>query len=144
MDNTYRFKDFEPYDFQSNYNIKHSVTVGTAFTTKNLKVAAGLNWHSGKPTTQPISGNEIIDGGINYGKTNRAALPDYLRLDISALYNLKLGQKTDANIGVSIWNVLDKENVINNYYRISNESISETQQRSLGLTPNVVLRVFFN
>ena len=144
MDNTYRFKDFEPYDFQSNYNIKHSITVGTAFTTKNLKVAAGLNWHSGKPTTQPISGNEIIDGGINYGKTNRATLPDYLRLDISALYNLKLGQKTDANIGVSIWNVLDKENVINNYYRISNETISETQQRSLGLTPNVVLRVFFN
>jgi hypothetical protein len=65
-------------------------------------------------------------------------------LDISAIYDLKLGQKTDANIGLSIWNVLDKENIINNYYRISDETISETRQRSLGLTPNVVLRVFFN
>jgi hypothetical protein len=144
MDNTYSFKDFEAYDFPSNYNIEHSITIGTAFTTKNLKLAAGLNWHSGKPTTEPVSGNEIIDGDINYDKTNRVTLPDYLKLDISAIYDLKLGQKTDANIGMSIWNVLDKENVINNYYRISDETISETRQRSLGLTPNVVLRVFFN
>ncbi len=144
MDNTYSFSDFEAESFPSNYDIDHSVTFGTTFTTNNLKLAAGLNWHSGKPTTQPISGNEIIAGDINYGKTNRATLQDYMRLDISAVYNLKLGLKTDANVGISIWNVLDKENIINNYYRITNETISETQQRSLGFTPNVVLRVFFN
>jgi hypothetical protein len=67
-----------------------------------------------------------------------------LRLYIADMSNLKLGSNANANIGVSVWNVLDKENVINNYYRISDETISETRQRSLGLTPNVVLRVFFN
>jgi hypothetical protein len=144
MDNTYSFKDFEAYDFPSNFNIEHSITLGTAFSNKNLKLAAGLNWHSGKPTTDLVQGNEIVDGEINYGEPNSTTLPDYVRLDISAIYNLKLGSNANANIGVSIWNVLDKENVINNYYRISDETISETRQRSLGLTPNVVLRVFFN
>ncbi|MGM5469274.1 TonB-dependent receptor plug domain-containing protein [Flavobacteriaceae bacterium LMO-SS05] len=144
MDNTYRFPDFEANSFLSNYNIDHSITIGTTYTTNHLKLAAGLNWHSGKPTTTPISGHEISDGAINYEKINRATLQDYMRLDISAVYKLKLGQKTDANVGLSIWNVLDKENIINNYYRIINETISETQQRSLGFTPNIVLRVFFN
>ena len=144
MDNTYDFKDFEANAFPSNYDIEHSITFGTSFTTENLKLSAGLNWHTGKPTSEPILGNEIVDGDINYGETNSATLPDYLRLDISALYNLNLGQKTDANIGVSIWNVLDRENVINNYYRINNETINETRQRSLGFTPNVVLRIYFN
>jgi hypothetical protein len=109
-----------------------------------LKLAAGLNWHSVKHTTDLVQGNEIVDGDINYSEPNSTTLPDYVRLDISAIYNLKLGSNANANIGVSIWNVLDKENVINNYYRISDETISETRQRSLGLTPNVVLRVFFN
>jgi hypothetical protein len=109
-----------------------------------LKIAAGLNWHSGKPTTELVDGNEIVDGEINYSEPNMAILKDYFRVDVSALYNLELGQKTDANIGVSIWNILDNKNIINNYYRITDGAVSETQQISLGFTPNVVLRVFFN
>jgi len=143
MDNTYIFNDFEPYPFPSNFDINHSVSLGTTFTSNNLKIAAGLNWHSGKPTTVPAEGNEIVDGGINFGEPNMATLKDYFRVDISALYDLKLGNKTDANIGVSIWNVLDNKNIINNYYRVIDGSVYETQQISLGFTPNVVLRVFF-
>ena len=103
-----------------------------------------MNWHSGKPTTEPVGANEIVDGEINYGEPNGARLHDYTRLDISALYNLKLKHRTDVNIGISIWNVLDKENIINNYYRIVDNKVSKVQQESLGFTPNVVLRVFFN
>jgi hypothetical protein len=143
MDNTYIFNDFEPYPFPSNFDINHSVSLGTTFTSNNLKIAASLNWHSGKPTTVPEEGNEIVDGGINFGEPNMATLKDYFRVDISALYDLKLGNKTDANIGVSIWNVLDNKNIINNYYRVIDGSVYETQQISLGFTPNVVLRVFF-
>jgi len=144
MDNTYSFKDFEAYPFPSNFDVNNSVSLGTTFTSKNLKVAIGLNWHSGKPKTEPVQGNEIVDGEINFGEPNSLSLENYLRLDVSALYNLKLNPKTNAKIGVSVWNVLDKENVINNYYRIIDNNVSEIQQHSLGLTPNVVLRVFFN
>ena len=144
MDNNYIFEDFEAYPFPSNYDIEHSISIGTTYTSKNFKVAAGLNWHTGRPTTEAILGNEIIDGEINFGEPNSAILPDYLRLDISALYSLDLNAKTHIDIGVSVWNVLDEVNIINNYYRIINNNVNEVQQHSLGLTPNVVLRVYFN
>jgi len=144
MDNTYDFKDFEPYPFPSNFDVNHSVSLGSTFTSKNLKLAAGLNWHSGKPTTEPIEGNEIIDGEINYDEPNSDSIDDYLRLDVSAIYNFNLGNNTNANIGIAIWNVFDKKNIINNYYRIDDGLVNEVQQQSLGLTPNVVIRVFFN
>ena len=144
MDNNYKFKDFEVYPFPSNYDVNHLISIGTTYTSDHLKVAAGLNWHSGKPTTGLVQGNEIVDGEINYGEPNMATLPDYIRLDISAVYNLKLSLKTRANIGVSVWNVFDKENIINNYYRIDDGVANEIRQQSLGLTPNIVLRMFFN
>jgi hypothetical protein len=64
-------------------------------------------------------------------------------VDLSALYDLKLSAKTKANLGLSVWNVLDRENIINSFYRISNDEVTEIQQRSLGITPNVVFRVNF-
>jgi len=51
--------------------------------------------------------------------------------------------KKHANFGLSVWNVFYKENEINNFYRINEGSVNETIQKSLGLTPNAVLRVYF-
>ena len=144
MDNTYIFYDFEPYPFPSNFDINHSVSLGTTFTSNNLKIAAGLNWRSGKPTTVPVEGNEIVDGEINFDDPNMATLKDYFRVDVSALYDFKLGQKTDGNIGVSIWNILDNKNIINNYYRVIDGAVNETQQISLGFNPNLIIRFFLN
>ncbi|MFG6685503.1 carboxypeptidase-like regulatory domain-containing protein [Mariniflexile sp. HNIBRBA6329] len=143
MHNTYRFKELQPNYFPSNYNIKHAATLGMTYSLENLKLSAGLNWHSGKPTTLPITGNEIVDGNVNYEVVNISNLEDYLRLDISALYNFKLTNKTKANVGVSLWNVLNKENQINQFYKINNDVLNEINQRSLGLTPNAVLRFDF-
>ncbi|MDO5969811.1 TonB-dependent receptor [Flavivirga aquimarina] len=143
MNNRYLFKDLETDYFSSNYDISHTATLGMTYALHNLKLSAGLNWHSGKPTTQPVFGNQIIDGQINYEATNASNLNDYLRLDISAIYNFKFSDKTRANLGVSVWNVLDKENEINNFYRVKDDSVMETVQKSLGFTPNAVFRVYF-
>lgn len=143
MHNEYRFKDLQLNYFPSNYHIKHAATLGMTYSLTSLKLSAGLNWHSGKPTTLPITGNEIVNGEVNYEAVNISSLEDYLRLDISALYNFKLTNKTKANVGVSLWNVLNRENQINRFYKINNEAVNETNQRSLGLTPNAVLRIDF-
>ncbi|WP_370478215.1 TonB-dependent receptor [Tamlana flava] len=143
MGNRYLFESLEPDYFPSNYNISHTATIGATYTWSNLKISTGLNWHSGKPTTRPIFGNEIVDGDINYEPTNNSNLEDYLRLDMSALYNFNLGKASTGYFGVSIWNVLDRENQVNNYYRLDNESVDEIVQRSLGFTPNAVLRLTF-
>ncbi|WP_445955087.1 TonB-dependent receptor [Yeosuana sp.] len=143
MNNDYTFKDLEAYSFPSNYDVSHTITIGTAYTTKNFKVSAGLNWRTGKPTTQPIKGNEIVDNEVNFGSTNNVRLQDYLRVDVSALYNFKLSPKVKANIGLSVWNILNKKNEINNFYRIKESVVNETKQHSLGITPNAVFRFFF-
>lgn len=143
MDNQYRFKTLEPTAFPSNYNISHWATLGLAYSLKNFKISAGLNWHSGKPITIPITNNEIVDNEVNFGTTNTSNLSDYLRLDVSAIYDFNLGKKAKANLGVSFWNVLDKENEINSFYRVNNETLNEIIQRSLGFTPNAILRVYF-
>lgn len=143
MNNLYSFIDYEEYSFPSNFDITHAVTIGASYSNKNLKLSTGLSWHTGKPETPPIEGNEIVDDAINYDETNIANLNEYMRLDISAMYEFKIGRKTNANVGVSVWNVLDKENQINSFYQIDNGVVNEKIQRSLGITPNAVLRVNF-
>lgn len=143
MDNLYTFKELQPNSFTSNLAITHSFTIGTAYSEKNLKIAAGFNWHTGKPTTPPIAGNEIVGTTINFAQPNSDRLQDYARVDISALYQFKINTKVKADAGISVWNLLDKENEINTFYSSVNGQAIETEQRSLGITPNVLLRIYF-
>lgn len=143
MTSDYEFASLPEEKFPSNFDITHAITFGAAYTLEHLKLSAGINWHSGRPTTGTVVGNEIVDGDINFGATNSRTLQDYLRVDISALYDFKFFKGTRANLGISVWNVLDKTNEINNFYRLMNGNVSETLQSSLGITPNAVLRVHF-
>jgi hypothetical protein len=143
LKSNYEFKSLSETMFPSNFDVRHTITTGAAFTLEHLKFSAGLNWHSGKPITQPIAGNEIRNNAINYEATNSSRLDDYFRVDVSALYDFKFGNKTSANLGVSIWNVLNQTNEINSFYKINNETVIKTTQNSLGITPNAVLRINF-
>ncbi|MAB47158.1 MAG: TonB-dependent receptor [Flavobacteriaceae bacterium] len=143
MNSDYSFNDLPEATFPSNYDIRHAITLGTNYTTGKLKVSAGLNWNSGRPTTTPVEANEISNGEINYNSTNSSTLKDYLRVDVSALYNFRLSSATNANLGLSVWNLLNRENIINSFYRINDNAVTEVQQQSLGITPNLVFRVNF-
>lgn len=143
MKSNYKFITLPEEVFPSNFDITHAVSFGAAYTLEHLKISAGLNWHSGRPITTPISGNEMINDAINFEATNSSRLQDYFRVDVSALYDFKLGRKTKADLGVSIWNVFSKTNEINNFYRVNDGTINEIMQHSLGITPNVVFRVHF-
>lgn len=39
--------------------------------------------------------------------------------------------------------MLNKENEINSFYRVNNNTLNEIIQRSLGFTPNAVLKIIF-
>jgi len=89
-------------------------------------------------------GDEIVGGKINYEAANSSRLDDYMRVDASASYYFNLGKKLQVNTSVSVWNVLNTENVINKYYRVSDSNtVDEVIQYSLGLTPNMSIRVSF-
>ena len=148
-ENNYTFQDLVPDTFPNNVDIRHSVTLAGNYTYRNLKLAVGFNWRSGTPFTLPDSTNPVNDNvvpaRINYQTTtNSENLDDYIRADISAIYNFNLFPKIPATVGVSVLNVLNRENLLNTYFRLNeNNEVQRVESRSLGITPNMSFRIRF-
>lgn len=130
--------------FRNNLDIRHAVTFASTYSINNLNVALGFNWHSGKPTTLPANVQNTTNNTIEYQSPNSENLGNYFRTDISTTYKLKFGNKVDASIGASIWNLFDRRNIINTYFATNeNGEIVTVDNLSLGITPNISFRVRF-
>ena len=140
-DNMYEFPEFIPSIFPNNLDIRHTVTAGSSYQIKNLQLSAGVNWRTGKPITMSSG---IINGEIIYHAPNSSRLDDYLRVDLSAKYLFKISNRVGGEIGASIWNLLDNQNIINTYFQVDTKGNLETiQQYALGFTPNIMFRISF-
>lgn len=140
----YEFNSLPETSFPSNYDITHAVTLGLSYDLNQVRVAAGWNWRTGRPTTRPDATAPIVNNTVNYGPSNTDLLQDYMRVDVSALYQLTVSNNSKALLGFSIWNVLDRENTISNYYRNNGlGGTTEFIQNSLGITPNAVIKLHF-
>ncbi|WP_298339190.1 TonB-dependent receptor [uncultured Algibacter sp.] len=130
--------------FPNNTDITHAITFAGTYTNKNIKFAAGLNWHSGLPNTEPDINQNPSNSDIEYQAPNSSRLKEYLRIDCSATYAFNISDSAKASIGASVWNVLNKNNIINTYYALNeDDEIVPIENRSLGITPNVSFRVSF-
>ena len=132
--------------FPNNADIRHAIALSGTCTYKDIKFALGLNWHSGKPTTNPLFEDGISedDNSINYETPNSSNLNDYLRADCSATYTFDIADNAHAIIGASVWNVLNKKNILNAYYTLDDQNeIIPIENQSLGITPNISFRVHF-
>jgi hypothetical protein len=144
LNSDYTFNELPEVTFPNNFDITHAFTAGSTFSWKNLRISAGYNWRSGKPATRLVAGNEVVDGSLNFDTANNDRLPYFSRLDLSAAYSLLVAKNIPMQLSVSLWNVLNSQNIINNFYRINQDDEPlEFTQRSLGITPNVSLRVYF-
>lgn len=144
MINKYAFNSLEDTRFPSNFDNTHSFTFGTTYSDNIFNISAGCNYRTGKPTSVPEQGNEIIDNQVNFGLTNHTRVEDYFRVDASALYKLKISKSLHSEIGASIWNAFNIKNTINNYYRIdSNNTPNKLSRLALGLTTNFIIRLNF-
>lgn len=143
--NNYRFDGLNNGNtFPNNTDITHAITFANTFELNNLKFAIGVNWHSGIPFTKPEVNNPLSNGTINYSLPNSSNIKDYARVDLSATYNFKVSKSIHSEIGASIWNLLNTENIINTYYTLdSSDNISKVENQSLGITPNLSFRINF-
>lgn len=147
--NEYTFDSIVPQSFPNNLDIRHTITIASTYTYKNLKLSIGLNYRTGKPYTEPVEGEDGLDQDyypprINYQSPNNSRLPEYFRADASAIYNFQLSRTVHANAGLSILNFTDRKNKLNKYYRVNEDDEIETVENfSLGITPNVSFRVNF-
>jgi len=144
QDINYEFRTLQSKSFTNNYNLNHSFNLGIAYTIKNFKMATGFKWHTGKPTTNPVFGNEVINDIINYEPANASNLPDYFRWDFSFTHNFAIKETINIHTGLSLWNITDKRNVINKYYRFTDINFpEEVIQNSLEFVPNFIFKVTF-
>lgn len=147
--NNYTFEDITPSKFPNNLDIRHTVTFASTYTYNNFKLGIGINYRTGKPFTEPLPGTDGLDfstlpATIVYQSPNSSRLPDYIRADASALYSFDLSSRVKASAGLSFLNLLDRENILNAYYRLNNQlQIEKVESVSLGFTPNVSFRVSF-
>lgn len=143
MDNKYTFKSISQNPFPSNFDITHAASFGSSYTKNSFKFSLGLNWHTGKPITEPVKGNEIVNNEINFQSTNSSRLDSYFRADVSALYIVDLNSIIKGEFGGSIWNVFGTENIINKFYTLKDDTVIETNELSLNFTPNLSARFIF-
>lgn len=142
--NMYEFNSLTPSKFFNNVDIRHSISLGMNYERNGLELSLGVNYHTGRPVTSPEINTPIIDGDINFQLPNSSRVDSYFRPDFSAKYSFKLGQKLKGQIGGSLWNFSDHQNIINRYYTINdNQDIQKVDELALGLTPNVMMRVMF-
>ncbi len=151
-ENDYNFEILTPAKFPNNLDIQHSATLAGTYSWNTLKVALGLNWHSGKPYTIPLENFETTtEGGITtiqFDEPNNEHVPDYFRADISAEYLWKLSPSIDAKINIALLNLLNTKNTINVRYALARDennkvSVNQIEEISLGITPNFSFQVLF-
>lgn len=143
-ESTFEFVQLDPSSFPNNLDIRDRATFGCTYQAKNIGLSTGLNWHSGKPFTEPVKAKEIVNNKINYTAPNTSRLPDYLRIDFSVTYRFPIGGRANGRLGASIWNLLNRENVVNKYFYINDDGQLESlHQSALKITPNMIFRIDF-
>ncbi|HRE79193.1 MAG TPA: TonB-dependent receptor plug domain-containing protein [Flavobacterium sp.] len=147
--NDYTFEGYLPPQFANNFEVNHSMAFGATYQWKNLKMALGGKWFTGRPNTIPLSNEPIFPTPDNpeivYSQPNQENLDDYFQVNFSASYSVQLGKKANLFLGVSVLNVFNQRNTINRFYRLNADSnaIEEVNTYSLELTPNAFLKVNF-
>ncbi|MGJ8594022.1 MAG: TonB-dependent receptor plug domain-containing protein [Aquaticitalea sp.] len=130
--------------FPNNVDVRHAVTLAGTYNLNAFKMALGLNYRSGIPTTKPVQTQSNGSAFIAYDAPNSSRVSDYLRTDFSANYEFQMGKKTKAIVGASIWNLFNRKNILNVYYVLNEDnSLLKVENKSLGITPNVSFRMRF-
>lgn len=135
--------------FPGNWNIEHTVKWSHFYSLEKLQFSLGWLWHTGKAYTEVIeeTGQQgpvtVAFDGINAHK-----LPVYHRLDASVVYDFhpKSNNRIKYRIGISVLNIYNRQNQLNREYRTTptlENRLIETNIYALGVTPNMVFRVFW-
>jgi hypothetical protein len=148
-ENNYHFPNTEQTEFSNNFELKHVVSWAGTYELKNLKIALGSKWYSGRPETTPssldINYSNPSNPTIDYNSPNNKNLEDFFQINFSTTYKWGNNDKAQYKLGLSVLNVLNQKNEISEYYRINptTNSIEDVKTYSLERTPNLSFRVIF-
>ncbi len=138
----YDFDAFGDEPFSANQDQTHELKLVGNYTVGKLTLGATFIYASGKPYTSPTSFYEIelLDGTksgyFEVSGKNALRLPDYHRFDVSATYDLNFGN-TKGSIGVSIFNIYNRQNTWYKEYEVIEGELLETNVSLLNITPSL-------
>lgn len=114
--------------YPSNFDRPHVANVVLNYKfIRRFSLSANMVYQSGRPITYPT--NTYTQGGfqiINFSERNRYRIPDYFRVDLSAKFegNLKKEKLLHGAWVVSVYNLLGRDNVYNEYFRYNNNNLA--------------------
>jgi hypothetical protein len=143
----YIFPEIQEAAFPGNNDITHNFRISNTYEVNNWEFSLGWLWRSGVPFTDA----NLVGDEIEYGAANAKRLPEYHRLDFSAIYQFNFNKTGNwrGQIGASIQNLYNRQVPVSISYRVDDNAITEEveldrlQQESLAMTPNLVFRVYF-
>ena len=147
--NNYSFETFSDRDFPSNFEISHTINTAAIYEWHNLKIALGSKWFTGRPVTTPLSREPVFFNPgtpqIAYTFPNSGNIGNYMQVNFSASYQWKLTERIALQLSLSVLNIFNRQNIINRYYRISNdnERIEVVNTYALQRTPNALVKLTF-
>lgn len=135
--------------FPGNWNIEHTVKWSHFYSLDKVQFSLGWLWHTGKAYTEVVE--ETGQQGpviVAFDGINTQKLPVYHRLDASVVYDLqhKSNDRIKYRVGLSVLNIYNRQNQLNREYRTTpslENRLIETNIYALGITPNLVFRMFW-
>lgn len=146
----YNFDELQNTPFPGNNDITHNFRIANTFEVKNWELSLGWTYRTGMPFT-PVDGFSGITGDIAFGAINSERLPNYHRLDASAIYKFGISSNGTfrGTFGVSFQNIYARQIPISVFYRVDQnlntggDELNRIEQLSLGFMPNATFRLFF-
>lgn len=143
--------------FDGEYDIPHSLVWSHTYLMNSWEFSLGWKIRSGTPYTKGIDLNQAPNGNyrvVYEDQVNSKRLPNYKKVDMSATYKFKFTNSGNVRgkFGVSLMNVFNTKNILDRSYEVKTEKkisnsetpqLVETDQISIGFTPNLVFRVEF-
>ena len=130
-------------DFYASNDFTHEFKIVQTYKWKRFDFSLTWMYLTGKPYTAPSGGYQItlLDGStqdyLSTSNKNGLRLPAYHRMDIAATYNYGKPGKGNGTIGLSLFNVYNRENIWYKNYDIIDNEIIATDVKYLGFTPNL-------
>ena len=140
--------------FSAAHDQRHTLGWTHLLNLQNWDFSLTWNFHTGKPFTPANGIDEVIEENqeksyqVNYGNRNESRLPNYHRLDISGNYEFDLGNRAKAKLGISIFNLYNRQNTSDIEFVVSTNRNNPTdvkllqiERELLGFTPNLFFSI---
>ena len=147
-----RFPDQSNNYFPAYQDITHELKAVALYRLGNVSFSTNFIYASGRPYTAPLGAYQIINPDETamafYAVSDKNAfrLPAYIRMDLAATWHFDIFGTTGKSnaLGVSIFNVFNRQNVSERQFQIVENAILESNISYLSITPNVTLTFNFN